>query len=141
MNNRLRVARCRIAMPTPLEVRPELCMVIDLAVKDDPDRPVLVGHGLVSAHQVNDAQTPKAQSHRTQDDFTVVVGAAMTNGICHRPQVFARKTGACIKIDYSADSAHRLCAASPKNTSMLLWTSKSERSPLIRTSLTEVVLN
>ena len=40
-------------------------MVIDLAVKNDPDRLILIGHWLGATFDIDDAQTAVPQRYRT----------------------------------------------------------------------------
>src|SRR5437773_2802730 len=108
-------------MPASFKLRSQLTMVIDLAIEDNPDRPVFVGHGLVSARQVDNAQAAKTKPHRTQNEFTPVIGAPMTDSVRHGPQLFGCKVTAASKIDNSANSTHR--------SSLLPETLESRRAP------------
>jgi hypothetical protein len=55
--------RIRAEPVTAFKVSTQFPEVVDLAVEDDPDRLILVGHGLVPAiGQVDDTETPVAQS-------------------------------------------------------------------------------
>src|SRR5581483_4698254 len=54
MDDGLRVAVGAIPVATRFELTAQLSMVVDFAVKDNPDRTALVGDGLVPARNVND---------------------------------------------------------------------------------------
>ena len=51
------------AVAGAFEPAAQLAEVVDLAVEDDPDRAVFVGHRLMPAGQVDDRQPPMAQGH------------------------------------------------------------------------------
>ena len=52
---------CAEMVAARLEIAAQLAMVVDLAVEDDPDRAVFVGHRLVAAGAIDDRQTAMAE--------------------------------------------------------------------------------
>ena len=67
VQDRFGVAARAVAVPAPLEIRPQLRVVVDLAVEDDPHRLVFVGHRLVAAGHIDDRQAPVAEAGGTVD--------------------------------------------------------------------------
>ena len=77
MHQAFRVGNGLVAMPFGLELRPDLQLVVQLAVVRDPDRAVLVGHRLGAAGDVDDRQPAMPQGHRTGAVESIAVGPAM----------------------------------------------------------------
>jgi hypothetical protein len=101
----LGVARRAEAVPAPFEGRPQLEVVVDLAVLDDLDRAVLVPDGLVAAGEVDDGKPARRQSDRAVDERARAVRAAVAQRLVHgleRPRV----DGASVERGESADPAH-----------------------------------
>src|SRR4029077_8173471 len=71
-------------VPAPTEVLHELAVVVDLAVLDDLDAPVLVGDRLVATGKVDDRETAHGEAARADDDAPVGVGAAVDQRLVHR---------------------------------------------------------
>ena len=69
-----------------LELGAQLAVVVDLAVVDEPDGLVLVGHRLVPALAVDDAQAAVAEADGRRLEGAGVVGAAMHDGGGHAPE-------------------------------------------------------
>ena len=63
VDDRLGVAVGRKTWPRALEVAPQLAVVVDLAVEDDPDGAVLVGDRLMAAFEVDDAEPAHRQAN------------------------------------------------------------------------------
>ncbi len=61
----------------------QLLEVIDLPIKDDPDRAILVGKGLMPGGQIDDGETAKTQAHRTGQIVAVIVGPTMGDRVGH----------------------------------------------------------
>jgi hypothetical protein len=103
----LRVARRAEAVPPPFERCPQLEVVVDLAVLDDLDRPVLVPDRLVSTAEVDDGEAPRRQRDRPVHQRARAVGAAVSQRLVHgleRPRV----DGGSVERGESADPAHGL---------------------------------
>ena len=67
-----------------LELGTEFLEVVDLAVEDNDDATVLVGHGLsASLGQVEDRQAAEAQGNAAVDKLTAHVGTAMDDAVHH----------------------------------------------------------
>src|SRR5262249_38046751 len=73
VDDRFRVGGRVEAMSGRLELAPQLAEVVDLAVEDDPDRPILVVNRLMPGRQVDDAQTPHAERRLAVDEYAGVV--------------------------------------------------------------------
>src|SRR5690606_32817563 len=89
------------------EIGPQIAMVVDLTVEDDPDRPVFVGHRLPAAGQVDDGQTPMAERDPLVVVEAVAVGAPMGDGLVHAAYGVAhRGLQWRVETEGSGDSAH-----------------------------------
>ena len=86
MQDGLGVGARPVAVPGPFERRAQRGVVVDLAVEDDPERAGLVGHRLVAALDVDDAQTPMAQMSPGVVIEAEIVRAAMADRVGHSPQ-------------------------------------------------------
>ena len=71
----------------------ELDMVVDLAVVDSPEPPVVTRHGLAAARcEVEDRATPVTEHDRRVDQEAGIIGAAVREGIRHqRDEAFRRR--------------------------------------------------
>ena len=69
-----------------LELGAQLAVVVDLAVVDEPDGLVLVGHGLVPALAVDDAQAAVTEADGRRLEGAGVIGAAVHDGGGHAPE-------------------------------------------------------
>src|SRR5262249_53344588 len=89
-----------------LEVAANVGEVVDLAVEDDPDRPVFVGERLIARREVDDAQAPMTQADALAEVVAVRVGPAMRDGRRHRRQPIAIDRLRVIELQLAGDSAH-----------------------------------
>ena len=87
------------------EFRPQILIVIDLAVKHQHQGLVLVKEGLRGALYVNNAQTAKAHGNALVGVITVRVGAAVGDDLGHLPQILLAVNQLTGK---AAKSAHTL---------------------------------
>ncbi len=88
------------------EILADLGEIIDFPVHHDPDRPVLVGHRLVTGDEVDDAQAAHPQGGLSIDMEALVVGPAVDQGAGH-PLEKVRGAGVeSPAVDESADAAH-----------------------------------
>jgi hypothetical protein len=86
-----------------LEVFTEFAIVVDLAVKNNPRGAVGVVNRLLPALEINDRKTPHRQPHAVAHIETILVRAAMMNGLVHTRQQLA--------IDRRAITANVSCYA------------------------------
>ncbi len=66
-----------------LQFGPQFLEVVDLAVEDNPDRLLGIGHRLMPSAEVDDGQAAEAESERTGEEIPLVVRAAMGDGSRH----------------------------------------------------------
>src|ERR1700722_7529872 len=102
----LGVASRRIAVAGPFQRRTHVGVVEDLAVVDNPGAAGFVGHGLVAARDIDDAQASMAQRSPRVLVITGVIRTAVPDGVGHALQhrpVFGRRFGGYV----ARDSAHR----------------------------------
>src|SRR5262249_43534780 len=89
------------------QLRSQFRVVIDLAVEDNPDGAVLVGHRLTAAFDVHDCQSPMSQPDRSPHHRAGAIGTAMSKRVSHPHQPMLLGTFARIKFHYPGDAAHR----------------------------------
>jgi len=106
MNDRLGVAPGAVVMATCLEPGPELRVVVDLAVVDDPARLVLVGHGLLPAGDVDDREPSVTKPDRPLRPEALAVRPPMTEHVTHALEQRLVHGFARIQIDDADDSTH-----------------------------------
>ncbi len=108
VDDRFRVALRSEPVAARDETRAQILEVVDLAVEDEPDRAVLVGHRLARVRrQIDDAQPPEAEPGPAagRDVHAVAVGAAMEHAIPHGGHIrFARRPA--VEPQFTADAAH-----------------------------------
>jgi hypothetical protein len=84
---------------------PEFQVVEDLAVEGDPQRRVLVAHGLLAAGEVNDAEPGMRQTHAVLRVKSGIVRPAMSQHPNH-PLEGIRSDGRSIEIEYAGYATH-----------------------------------
>jgi hypothetical protein len=99
-----------------LQVFPQVPVVVDFSVENYPQRAIVVAHGLVTAAQVNDRQTPMAQADEVIKVGTVVIGAPMLQCVGHGLNIYRRHTH---RVELSADSAHSRLVLPLSNDSLV----------------------
>ena len=67
-----------------LEIAPQVAVVVDLAVEDDPDRLVFVGHRLLAAGPVDDGQPAMTKRKPGRAMNGAAVRTAMMQALGHR---------------------------------------------------------
>ena len=95
-----------------LQLEPKLRVIEDLAVKDHTDGAVLVGDGLPSVGQADNAEPARGQTDARELQEPVLVGAAMDNGAGHGCQAPARNGPPPRQVDQAGNAAHR-CSLIP----------------------------
>src|SRR5437667_8806008 len=83
-------------------------MVINFAVKDDPEIFVFVGQRLVAGLDINDAEAAHGKSDPAFHEQAAIVRATMNDLIIHRSQAFALNSRVTLRQKDSANSAHKL---------------------------------
>ena len=113
VHDRFRVGGGIETVPGGFELAPELTVVVDLAVEDDPDGAVFVVNRLVPSRQIDDAQTPHSQRHAVGRINSLIVRAAVPDDVTH----LMRKRMRCIRrqriagrsrFDEPGDAAHTI---------------------------------
>src|SRR6266567_6102718 len=95
-----------IAMATVLQILPQLLMVIDFTVKNDPDAFIFIAHRLVAGLDVNDAEAAHGQSDILLDKEAIVVRTAVDDPLVHHGERVAIYALPSLGMENSADSAH-----------------------------------
>src|SRR5262249_49972285 len=106
MNDDLGVGPRSEAMPGSPELVSQVIEVVDLPVEDDPDRPVLVAHGLVAGRRaVDDAEPPVGKPDARRRPDPAIVGTACQHDIAH-PFQHGRLGAVPRAIEDSCDPTH-----------------------------------
>src|SRR5262249_55318673 len=88
--------------------RTEFLIIVNLAVKNDPNGFVFVGKRLVSATQIDDRKMAETQPDRTFHVIPLVVRAAMNDCVSYLFQEIRRDLCFKVKLEFVADSTHLL---------------------------------
>ncbi len=86
MNYRFSVAVGVESVPEFLQLRPQLQVVVDLAVENNPGAAVLVVNWLLTPGKIDNREPAHAQADGPVDVESVVIRTAMPDGIAHAPQ-------------------------------------------------------
>src|SRR5579863_7920298 len=104
MNDRLRVALRRERVAARQQIAAQIAIVVNLAVKDNPDRLVLVRDRLVARMQVDNAEPPHPDRTPAIEMKPVVIRSPVPNGRAHPLHV--RKLGGLVTEEKTGDTAH-----------------------------------
>src|SRR5215831_20872624 len=90
----------------------QLAEVVDLAVEDHRDPPVLVADRLMSGRDIDDAQPPHGERDARLHEHPLIVGPAMANRLAHPVRERASRFGIerrpdRRRLDESCDAAHK----------------------------------
>ena len=86
---------------------PELHIVEDLSVEDDPERPVFIGKRLLAAREIDDGETRMHQSRMAVTVHPVLVRTAVPDHADHAGEEAGRRRFAPLReVDNPCDTAH-----------------------------------
>ena len=83
MNNRFCIAIRVKPMAQLFQFLAELQVVINLAIENDPRRPVLIGDWLLTTLDVDDRQPANAEPYAPIDVESILIGTSMADGFAH----------------------------------------------------------
>ena len=106
-----RVARRAECMTPREEPRPQIAIVVDLAVEDDDFGPVFVENRLVTAAQVDNAEASHSESDAPGHVQACIVGATMAQRVAHLPHLLLGYGPPALAVDNSCDAAHDAATA------------------------------
>ena len=86
VQDRFRVTVRAIDVAASFQLRAVVRVVIDLSVIGDVQRAVLVGHRLMTAGHIDDAQSAMAQTDGAVDEDALIVRATMRDDVSHARQ-------------------------------------------------------
>ena len=95
-------------MTTLFERGPKGGVIVDFAVVDDPNRPVLVGHRLPAAEHVHDREPAHPQAHRSLDPEALAVRPAVAQHVPHPRETRLVHGFPLVQFDDPHDPAHAL---------------------------------
>jgi len=109
MDNGFGVGGGAIAVPTPLQVSPQVQVVVDFAIVGDPDCAILVAHRLVAGGgEVNDGQTAMAQADGAADPAPLIVRATVTQDTVHLADEGFIHGMSGVEVEFASDATHNL---------------------------------
>src|SRR5512134_2315203 len=83
MENGFRIGVAAENMSVFLQVAAQLLIIVDFAIKDDPDRLVFVGNGLLSAFQIDNGESPRGQPGSVRQVKSILIRAPVSDGLVH----------------------------------------------------------
>ena len=98
-------------MPAARQLTAQLPEIVDLAVTDEPERPVLVGDGLMPALDVDDGQAPHPEQHLPVEMKAVVVRSPVDGDVAHPTMHVLVGTRSLGEGNESVDTAHEVDSA------------------------------
>jgi hypothetical protein len=84
----------------------QLRIIVDFAIKDDPNRAVLVGERLGACAQVDDRKPKMAETNRTAKIYAPSIRATMTHDIEHSLNLGSLDSSREIEMELTGDAAH-----------------------------------
>src|SRR5262245_3410839 len=114
MDNCFRVRLCIELVTERDQVRREIAVIVDLAVKDHDYRSVFVEDRLFAAAEVDDTETTVSESDIVLDEITVIIRPTMRLNVGHPLNKTAIYRLSCVEIDDPANPAHRLFPRPPR---------------------------
>ena len=105
MDDHFRIGGGRKHMAALLQLAAEVAKVVDLAVKHNPNRAVLIVDRLASGLEINDAQAAHAQADTGAYIESLIVWATMDHGRAHRTH-FLRGDRPTIETHDPSNAAH-----------------------------------
>src|SRR5262249_46590746 len=106
VNDRLGIAGSAESVPPRRKLLLETPIVVDLAVLNDPDGPVLVGNRLVPPLQIDDAEPAHADTDMSVHILAVVVGSAMRQLVTEPSHGGRGHTSHCIGVHDTGNATH-----------------------------------
>ena len=104
--------------PLRLELGPQLEVVEDLPVEDDPQRAVFVGHGLLAGGEVDDRQPRVTEGRLPVAEDAEFVRPPIADGADHPLHLLERgRREALIQVDDSRNAAHQWPTSDTGSTS------------------------
>src|SRR5512146_2242813 len=95
-------------MAARLQFAPQLFKIVDFAVEHHPYGFCLIRHGLVSAAEIDDRETPEAEAERTGQEKAFVVRPSMDQRSGHSLGIVKPDRSMILKIILAANPAHTI---------------------------------
>src|ERR1700694_2933133 len=106
MDDGLGVTLGAIAVTAGLEIVPQIRVVIDFTVEDDPNASVFIADGLVTGLDVDDTEATHCQSDILLNKKSVIVGSAVDDLPIHQRQRVVIHALVRLGMENAADSTH-----------------------------------
>jgi hypothetical protein len=106
MDDHLCAFICYQSMPALLKLFAQFPKVLNLAVEDEPQCPILIAQGRASAGcKIDDGEAPLSKANVWRRVYTFVIRTAVHYSFAHGPDG-ARFRNIIFKYQFSADTAH-----------------------------------
>jgi hypothetical protein len=106
MNNGLGVALGFITVATRLKIAPQLLVIVDFSIEDDPEVAVFVRNWLMPSLHVYDAQAAHSQADVFLDENALIVRTTMNDLLIHHVERFTLDALTPIRKHDAADTTH-----------------------------------
>jgi hypothetical protein len=106
MDDSFRIAPGAIAVAARFEILPQILMVINFTIEDDPNVSVFIAQGLMAGLNVDDAEPSHGQPNVLLDEEAVIVRTAVDDLLVHCGEQVAIHAPGSLGIENTADSAH-----------------------------------
>src|SRR5712692_9284963 len=106
MNDGFGVAVSAVGVSTRDQRFAQRLVVVDFAIEDDPERAVLVAHGLVAGGEIHDAEPAHADADAILRIYPLVVRPAMGHHVTHLAQDRWISLRVFLKLEESGYSTH-----------------------------------
>src|SRR5438105_187915 len=112
MNYHLGIGGGAEVMSAADQAFPQLAVIVDLAIKNDPDRLVLVGDGLMAAFDVDDRESTTSKGYRTINVKAFIVRSTMSDRVAHALEKVFRDRANGSEEEFPRNATHDLPAPS-----------------------------
>src|SRR5437667_1549420 len=113
MDDHLRIGVGVETMAAALQLRAQFREIVNLAVENNPDRPVLVENWLVPSGQIDDAETAHAEARPLVDEDSFIIRAAVDDGLAHVVNRGCFYAVIYVRANDAGNSAHALSLRMP----------------------------
>ena len=108
VENRFRVRTAAISVAAAFQFRPELRVVINLAVKGDPDGAIFIAHRLVAGgRKIDNSQPPLTKPNGSGSPNAFIIRAAVSDHPVHALNEGRINGLVRIKMELAGDATHR----------------------------------
>ena len=107
MHNRFGVRPRHKFVPTRQQLIAKRRVIVDLAIEQHPHASIFIGHWLVAARQIDDAQPTMTKPYPRPGKNTAIIGTAMNHGLIHALNELGGDVRLPSVFENATDSAHK----------------------------------